>query len=93
MKNIIKIIKLSEDLGVLLDGVTETIRHEIKKTRSRIFWALLAHLTASILQLLISSVVKGMSGRGVRKSEKAGIFSFALSFKQCQDYQLFQLRT
>ena len=91
MKNIIKIIKLSEDLGVLLDGVTETIRHEIKKTRSRIFWALLAHLT--ILQLVISSVVKGMSGRGVRKSEKAGIFSFARSFKQCQDYQLFQLRT
>ena len=53
---------------------------------------MLAHLTASILQLVISSVVKGMSGRGVRKSEKAGIFSFALSFKQYRDYQLFQLQ-
>ena len=37
MKNIIKIIKLSEDLGVLLDGVTETIRHEIKKNKKSDF--------------------------------------------------------
>ena len=40
MKNIIKIIKLSEDLGVLLDGVTETIRHEIKKKQEVGFFEL-----------------------------------------------------
>ena len=28
-----KIIKSVEDLGVLTDGVTETVKHEAKKTR------------------------------------------------------------
>ena len=31
MNGIIKIIKLLEDSGVLIDGVTETIKHETKK--------------------------------------------------------------
>ena len=31
MNDFIKIIKSLEDLGVLLDGVTETVKHEIKK--------------------------------------------------------------
>ena len=29
MNDIIKIIKSSEDLGLLIDGVTETVKHEI----------------------------------------------------------------
>ena len=33
MNDIIKIIKSLEDLGVLIDGVTEVVKHEIKKTR------------------------------------------------------------
>ena len=31
MNGIIKIIKSLEDLGVLIDGVTDKIKHEIKK--------------------------------------------------------------
>ena len=31
MDNILKIIKLLEDLGLLVDGATETVKHEIKK--------------------------------------------------------------
>ena len=31
MNDIIKIIKLLEDSGVLIDGVTETVKHEIEK--------------------------------------------------------------
>ena len=31
MNDIIKIIKSLEDSGVLIDGVTETVKHEIKK--------------------------------------------------------------
>ena len=30
MNDIIKIIKQLEDSGVLIDGVTETVKHEIK---------------------------------------------------------------
>ena len=33
MNDVIKIIKSLEDLGVLIDGVIETVKHEIKKTR------------------------------------------------------------
>ena len=33
INDIIKIIKSLEDLGVLIDGVTGTVKHEIKKTR------------------------------------------------------------
>ena len=31
MNDIIKFIKSLEDLGVVIDGVTETVKHEIKK--------------------------------------------------------------
>ena len=31
MNDIIKIIKSLDDSGVLIDGVTETVKHQIKK--------------------------------------------------------------
>ena len=40
MNGIMKIIKSLEVLGALIHGVTETIKHEIKKTRRRISWSL-----------------------------------------------------
>ena len=36
--NVIKIIKLFENLGVLID-VTGAVKHEIKKTRRQIYWS------------------------------------------------------
>ena len=39
MNNVIKIIKSLEASGVLIDGVTETVKREIKKTRRRISWS------------------------------------------------------
>ena len=67
MNDIIKIINSLEDSGVLIDGVAETIKHEMKKTRRWIYWNLvLALLAASIVQPLISPVVKGVSGRRVK---------------------------
>ena len=39
MNNIIKIVKSLEDSGVLIDGVNETVKHEIKKTRRGISWS------------------------------------------------------
>ena len=56
---------------------------------------MLAPLAASMVQPVISSVVKSISGKGIRR---AGIgyvcikmFSSALSFKQYRDHLLFQL--
>ena len=70
MNDIIKIIKSSEDSSVLIDGVTETVKDEIKKQAGGFLGALLAPLAASLLQLVISSVVKGINGRGVRRAER-----------------------
>ena len=42
----IKTINSLEDSRVLINGVTETVKHEIKKQESRLLEALLAHLAA-----------------------------------------------
>ena len=68
INDIIKIIKSLEDLGVFIDEVTETVKHEIKKQKSGFLGALLAALAVSKMQPVISSVVRGISGRGVRKA-------------------------
>ena len=65
INDIMKIIKSLEDWDVLIDGVTETGKHEIKKQKGGVFWALLAPLATSLVQLVVCSVVKGISGRGV----------------------------
>ena len=66
MNDIIKIIKSLEDSGILIDQVTETVKDEIKKQEGGFLRALLAPLAASLVQPVISLVVQGISGRGVR---------------------------
>ena len=66
--NIIKIVKTSVDSKVLIDGVTETVKHETKKQEGRFIAALLAPLAASLLQPVISSVMKGITGRTVMRA-------------------------
>ena len=61
MNDIIKIKKSQEDLGVLFDGVTETVKHEIKKQEGRFLGAILASSAASLVQPMISSAIKGIS--------------------------------
>ena len=50
--------------------VTETVKHEIKNQEGAFLGALLAPLCTSLVQLAISSVVKGISGRGVRRARR-----------------------
>ena len=65
MNDSIKNIKPLKDSGVLIDGVAETTKHEIKKQEVGFLGALLAILAVSLVQPLISSAVKGISGRRV----------------------------
>ena len=67
LNDITKIIKLLEDSGVLIDGVTETVKDEIEKQEAEFLGVLLAPLAASLVQPVISSVVKDISGREVRR--------------------------
>ena len=68
MNDIIKIIKSLEDLGVLIDGVTETVKHEIKKQEGGFLGAFLAPIATLIMQPVLSSVVKCISGGRVRRA-------------------------
>ena len=68
MNDIIKIMKPLEDSGALIDGITETVKHNLKKQESRFLGALLAPLAASLMQLVISLVVKGITGGEVRRA-------------------------
>ena len=69
MNDILKIIKSLEDSGELIDGGTETVNHEIKKKQKADF-LLLASLAASLVQPVISSVVKIIGRSGVRRAGK-----------------------
>ena len=73
INDIIKIIKSLEDLCVSIYGITETVEHEIKKQEHRFLGALLAPLAVSLVQPVISSVVKGIRGRGVRRAGRGYI--------------------
>ena len=69
MDDIIEVIKSLEDSSVLIDEVTKTVKHEIKKRRG-FFWALLANLVASLVQPVIFSLVKGKSGKVARRTRR-----------------------
>ena len=64
MNDIIKIINSLEDSCVLID-VAETVKYEIRKQEGGFLGALLAPLATSLVQPVISSVVKGITRRGV----------------------------
>ena len=53
---------------MLIDGVTETVKYKTKKQEGGFIGVLLVPLAASLVQLVISSVVKCISVRGVRKT-------------------------
>ena len=70
MNGIIKIIKSLEDSSVLIDGITEKVKHEIEKQEGGFFscFVMLARLAASLVRPVIFSVVKAISGRGLRRA-------------------------
>ena len=68
MNNSIKVVKSSEVSGVLIDVVTETVKHVVKKQEGGFLGALLAPLATSLVQPVISSVVKGISRRGISRA-------------------------
>ena len=70
LNDIIKIIKSLEDLGVLTDGGTETVKHKIKEQEGWFLGALLAPLAVSLVLSVISSLVKVISGRIVGRAGK-----------------------
>ena len=63
MNDIIKITNSPEHSGALVDGVSETVKHEIQKIRRRISWRFFSTFSRFIVQPVISSAVKCISER------------------------------
>ena len=68
MDNIIKIIKSLEDWSALIDEAAETVKHETIKQEDEFLKGLLGPLAASIVQPVISLVLKVIRRRGVRRT-------------------------
>ena len=60
-----KIVKSLEDSGILLDGITETVKNEGKEQKGGFLSMLLGTLGASLLGDLLT---KNLSGRAVIRS-------------------------
>ena len=58
MQDLLKIVKSLEDSGLLLDGITETVKYEVKEQKSGFLRMLLGTLCASLLGNMLA-------GRGV----------------------------
>ena len=48
MQDLLKIVKSLEDSGLLLDGITETVKYEVKEQKSGFLRMLLGTLCASL---------------------------------------------
>ena len=55
MKYILKIVKSLEDSGLLLEGVSETIKNEVKEQKGGFLSMLLGTLEASLLGNMLSA--------------------------------------
>ena len=88
MNDIAKIIKSLEDSGVLIDGVTETVKYEIKKTRRRISLSFVSTFSLFISKTSNFFSSKRYKWRLEEQEENIWmkIFSSASSFKQYRDY-------
>ena len=66
MQDLLKIVKSLEDSGLLLDGITETVKNEVKEQKGGFVSMLLDALGASLLGNMLA-------GRGVIRAEEGTI--------------------
>ena len=62
MQDLLKIVKPLEDSGILLNGIIETVKNEVKELKGGFLSMLLGTLGASLLGDVLA---KNLSGRGV----------------------------
>ena len=70
MQDLLKIAKSLEDSGLLLDGITETVKNEVKEQKCGFISMFLGTLGASLLGDLLT---KKLSGRGVVRAGEGTI--------------------
>ena len=65
MEDLIKIMKSLEDSGLLLNGVTESVKNEVKEQRGGFLSMLLGTLSASLLGNLLARKGINRAGQGI----------------------------
>ena len=70
MQDSLKIVKSIEDNGILLNGITETVKNEVKEQKDGFISMLLGSLGASLLGDLLT---KNLSSRGVIRAGEGTI--------------------
>ena len=68
MEDLIKIVKSLEDLGLLLEGVTESVQNEVKKQKEGFLSILLGTLGASLLGNLLTGKGVNKKGKGIHRA-------------------------
>ena len=68
MNDIIKIMKSLEDSCVVIDGITVTVKHKIKKKRRQISWSFVSTRSHFISTIKDFVSIKSISGRGFRRA-------------------------
>ena len=84
MDDIIRIVKLLANSGLLIHGATETVNYEITKQEGGVLTALIAPMTAALIKPMASSLIQPVAslfkkcifGKGV--SETLGGFLLLL---------------
>ena len=71
MNDIIKIVKALEDSNILLKGVTETVKNELKKRKGGFLSMLLVTLSVSLLGNLLTG--KGVARAGYGNNKGKGV--------------------
>ena len=70
MQDLLKMVKSLEDSGILLDGITEKVKNEVKEQKGGFLSVLLGTLGASLLGDVLT---KDLSGRGVVRAGEGTI--------------------
>ena len=70
MQDLLKIVKSLEDGGILFNGITETVKNEVKEQKGGFLSMFLGALGASLLGDLLT---KNLSGRGVIRAGEGTI--------------------
>ena len=70
MQDLLKIVKSLEDSGLLSDGITETVKNEVKEQKGGFLSMLLGTLGVSLLGDLLT---KNLSGKGVIRTGEGTI--------------------
>ena len=79
MQDLLKIAKSLEDSGILLDGITETVKNEVKEQKGGFLSILSGTLRASLLGDLL---IKNLSGRGLYKLETEQLEPVTMDLKK-----------